>query len=444
MRVAHASSSALRALTTSSSAAAASSSSACLLARRSYTPSLALCNSPPGRAPPPHLALPASYLLDGGNARRGGQRQRPAANDELLLAPPDALQPLRSPDDVPHGARSRSRVKAQPVARNLINEASLTAETLAELSSRAAAGGPLKNGLIPRTLLVCPVVPPEGRPGPPTLAGDLASRPDVRALVEAETHDLVLVKVGKVLQAKSSSADVSPAELSIVRLVERSTTPSVDPSSAAGKTKAKETRAQSALGKTSNLRNDGVPQELLVSWVSSANDLAHKLAQAREFLASAHRIKLTFQPKRKGGKRDPVPPPDVQREILDDAAGKLADIAERSGEDRFDKGKNAAYLLRPPSVQCRVLFGCCLDGRLTPSFPSSSTPPPPPPPDRFLEPTPKVRAAYRRLAEEKDATEASARAADQQRKEDRRQRAEEKRKESERVRAQNQAFLSNL
>lgn len=63
---------------------------------------------------------------------------------------------------------------------------------------------------------------------------------------------------------------------------------------------------------------------------------------------------------------------------------------------------------------------------------------------RHLEPTSKVRAAYRKLAEAKDAEATSAKAEELRRKEEKRLRAVAKREEDARVKEQNRKFLESL
>jgi len=387
------------------------------------------------RSLPPHLSQGASEL-------------------DVLLPPPEALKPLRTEGF----DRNQLKKSRKPTSPNGSNNAVPTAESLAALHQTHK---PVKNELIPRRLVVCPIIPPSTKPEPALTIAELVDRPDVGPLLAAKTHDLILVRVGQVLvtPAGMNAADLSISEVSIVRLVDRAAAEAAAAAAAAEAlaeaggpegVKTKTTRAQAALGKTSNLRNDGIAQDFPVSWVSSTNDVSHKLAQAREYLTTAHRVRLVFQPKRKGGRRDPVPPPDVQAEMLQSAATELADIADRSADDKYDKVKKAAYLC----VFCLpfLLFFPCLGRRVavprrkqqTTSLIPSRALLAPPPSTSHLEPLPKVRAAYRKLAEAKDAEATSAKAESLRQKEENRLRVAARAEASAKEREVHRRFLESL
>jgi hypothetical protein len=305
----------------------------------------AFSSTAPAYRAPPHRSAPNSFVADRSLPPHLSQG---ASELDVLLPPPEALKPLRTEGF----DRNQLKKSRKPTSPNGSNNAVPTAESLAALHQTHK---PVKNELIPRRLVVCPIIPPSTKPEPALTIAELVDRPDVGPLLAAKTHDLILVRVGQVLvtPAGMNAADLSISEVSIVRLVDRAAAEAAAAAAAAEAlaeaggpegVKTKTTRAQAALGKTSNLRNDGIAQDFPVSWVSSTNDVSHKLAQAREYLTTAHRVRLVFQPKRKGGRRDPVPPPDVQAEMLQSAATELADIADRSADDKYDKVKKAAYL----------------------------------------------------------------------------------------------------
>lgn len=286
---------------------------------------------------------PSSSSRPPANSR---SRLAPQSSDgdlDFLLPPPEALAPLRSYDDSPASRRPSKRDLRQQERKKA--EAGSVVHTPATLRALADEyGGRLRNDQIPRSVVVCAVVPPESKPSRPILYGDLYDSKDMQERLGS--CDLELVSVGKVTTT-DDLADLKTSQVSIVRLVEKP-----DPNAekeAASKDKTKVVQAQKSLGRISGLRNDGIAQELLISWVSSSNDMDHKANQARQYLIQAHRVKLVFQPKRKGGKRDPIPPLPIQHEMLEAVAQKLDDVAARSEPDKFDKGKNAAYLYVTPS-----------------------------------------------------------------------------------------------
>jgi hypothetical protein len=116
-----------------------------------------------------------------------------------------------------------------------------------------------------------------------------------------------------------------------------------------GKKKASVGGRKAIVGKNSGLRNDGVPKELFITWVSSSNDLAHKAKQTKDFLEKGWRMRLEFSKRRKGGNRDPVLPKGQKEEAMSEFLELLSPAGEKSQEFEWADGQNKAWMYVPSS-----------------------------------------------------------------------------------------------
>ncbi|CED85360.1 hypothetical protein [Phaffia rhodozyma] len=213
----------------------------------------------------------------------------------------------------------------------------------------------LKNEEIPDELFVRAIIPPGNAPTEPIEMSSVRAREDVLELItpteeevgskkEKTGGDFVLVRIGTTFGAPPPGEEADVKAYSIVKFQSISS-----PSSTANSSSTSSKPKQNSIGSNSGLRNSGIEKELLVSWVSSPNDISHKVAQARSYITDAYRTTIEFGPKKKRGGKDPKPPKEVMEAMLEEVAKSLGDVAERWKEDRVDVGMNRGWVYLEPN-----------------------------------------------------------------------------------------------
>lgn len=199
-------------------------------------------------------------------------------------------------------------------------------EKLKDLSNEL--GRNLKSDEIPRSLLVHPYLPDDTRPrfGPPITYQALLKLPEVSPYLNTYTPILRHISLGRPDQ---------PMSYSIVRLVdtaELKIKEKEDLVKAKASAKARQAASKpNALGINSGLRNQAIPKELEATWVMAENDLNHRVKQARDYLANAHKVTITLRPKRSGRKLKMSA--DHKEEMMAKIDALVGDVAEKWKED---------------------------------------------------------------------------------------------------------------
>lgn len=274
---------------------------------------------------PPRLSTSPSSTLSGRSSRPTGNAFNQSS--PIVQKPFPKLAPLAPPPSSSKPSTSPLQPKAPPKEKKEL----FTLDSLQKKTQKLDR--PLQNAEIPSGMYARFILPPTAMPSTPVPFYSVWEKEDVQALLK-NTGDLVLVKIGETLSAPSSEED-SLDKYSIIRYTPR---PSSPLSSVSSSPKA------SSIGPNSGLRNAGMEKDLLVSWVSSANDIAHKVAQAEAYLKDAYRVTVEFGPKKKRGGKDPKPPLTVMQAMLDEVADALRDVAERWKEDRIELKANRGWM----------------------------------------------------------------------------------------------------